>query len=465
MATIATHNGSGASRGHNLRKEEIVSKEKHIDPEGIHETWFDVAPRQAYEQIFGKAVEEYNAQQTRADRKITNYYNDVRADQRRHVGYEMIIGIYPKEGEAVPDALGKNVLREFVASWQERNPNLTMTGAYYHADEQGRAPHVHIDYIPVAHGYKRGPAVQNGLVKALGEMGFDGRGKNTAQIQWERRENEYLETLCNRRGISVEHPQEGKGVKHLHTETYKANQDLQELKDDIKSHEVMEEHYKSRVSLLSSRREQLSAEVKALHADITTLQNEKNNLNSSVITLQLEQQQARSRIDFYNKLAESKQKELEQLKEEYRELESRPPIQKVVEVKKEVEVPQYVRVEVPVKVEKVVEVPKYIDTPRYIDTPVKRYIDVPREVITEKVVEVEKNYKNMAEKALNAFRLQSEWLQSKGLSVESYNDLSHDLDYLQTNKTVYPRNRARVSPLHPDLLLDKMPGLNQPKTR
>ena len=180
--------------------------------------------------------------------------------------------------------------------------------------------------------------------------------------------------------------------------------------------------------------------------------------------LQLEQQ-ARSRIDFYNKLAESKQKELEQLKEKYRELESRPPIQKVVEVKKEVEVPQYVRVEVPVKVEKVVEVPKYIDTPRYIDTPVKRYIDVPREVITEKVVEVEKNYKNMAEKALNAFRLQSEWLQSKGLSVESYNDLSHDLDYLQTNKTVYPRNRARVAPLHPDVLQDEIPGLNKSKVR
>lgn len=227
VATIATHNGSSVSRGHNLRKDEIVSKESHIDPAGIHETWHDEAPRQVYERLFGKAVEEFNQKQTRSDRKIDNYYNQVRDDQRRHVTYEMIIGIYPGENESIPDNVGKEVLEEFVKGWKDRNPNLELTGVYYHADEQGKAPHVHIDYIPVAHGYKRGPAVQNGLVKAFGEMGFNGSGKITAQIQWEKRENEVLEQLCNAKNITVEHPQAGKGVEHMHTQLYKAQQDTE----------------------------------------------------------------------------------------------------------------------------------------------------------------------------------------------------------------------------------------------
>ena len=94
----------------------------------------------------------------------------------------MIIGVYGKE---VDDDTGKQIMRDFVDSWKERNPNLDMIGAYYHADEQGKNPHVHIDYIPVAHGYRRGLDTQNGLVKALGEMGIQKNGRSTAQIQWE----------------------------------------------------------------------------------------------------------------------------------------------------------------------------------------------------------------------------------------------------------------------------------------
>lgn len=464
MATIATHNGSSVSRGHNLRKEEIVSKEEHIDPDGIHETWHDEAPRQAYERLFGQAVREYNDKQTRDDRKIVNYYNDVRADQRRHVTYEMIIGIYPADGETIADGTGKDIMKEFVRTWPERNPNLQLVGAYYHADEQGKAPHVHIDYIPVAHGYTRGLAVQNGLVKAFGEMGFTGTAKVTAQIKWEKRENEVLETLCNGRGIAVEHPQEGKGVKHLHTQAYKAEQELQKTKDSLDFHKERAEIQRNRNKSLQERKSVLSADVERmqekkqdLQNDIATLQQKQESARSSVEMLrkfadskqeqieQLEQLEekykvkeqelkdsiaalhqeegrARSSFEMFRKMADSQKEQIERLKEKYRELESQPPIRKEVEVK----------------------------IPKYIDTPVKRVIEVEKEVLVERVVETEKNYKTMAEKALNAFRMQSEWLERKGLSAESYNELCHDMDFLQTNKTVYPRNRARVEPLYPD---------------
>lgn len=240
MVTISTHNGSAVHQAHNIRAEKVVSKEEHIDPNGVHETWIHEPVREAYHRLFDESVERYNAGQTRADRKIDNYYNKVEKDAKQNPAYEMIIGIY---GTDCPEDLGKVIMQEFVQGWQERNPNLVLIGAYYHADEQGE-PHVHLDYVPVAHGYTKGMDTQAGLVKAFGEMGFEKQGKVTAQIQWEHRENDTLTHICERYGLEVSHPKE-EGRVHLDTETYKAEKhlestlehtrDLLSVQDDIRA--------------------------------------------------------------------------------------------------------------------------------------------------------------------------------------------------------------------------------------
>lgn len=218
------------ARDHNIRNEKVVSKESHIDPDGIHETWIDEKPRQAYDRLFGQAVADYNNKQTRTDRKITNYYNDICKDAKKHPVYEMIVSIGNRDN-AINEQTGKQILREFVDSWSDRNPNLELIGAYYHADEEG-VPHVHCDYIPVAHGYTRGMETQTGLVKALGEMGFTKQGKATAQILWEHHENDALETLCKARDLIIEHPLEENRM-HLHTDAYKARQELTEVHQEL----------------------------------------------------------------------------------------------------------------------------------------------------------------------------------------------------------------------------------------
>ena len=217
MATISTHNGSSVAREHNIRNRNVTDKEKHIDRNGAFEIWKDEKPREAYERIFGSALKEYNEKQTREDRLIKDYYNHIEKDKNKKTVYEMIIGIYNEPN--VPEETKKEIMKQFVSEWEARNPDLELIGAYYHADEVGES-HCHIDYIPVGSGYQRGLAIQNGLVKALGQMGFEKQGKLTAQIQWEKRENQYLEKLCNQRGITVEHPQI-EGIKHLETENYK----------------------------------------------------------------------------------------------------------------------------------------------------------------------------------------------------------------------------------------------------
>lgn len=221
--TIATHNGSAAHRDHNIRNEKVVSKEDHIDPKGVHEIWIDERPRDAYDRIFGSAVERYNAKQTRDDRKITSYYNQIRDSEKQHPVYEMIIGVYSKDhnkGVLMNEADQKAILREFVSGWKERNQNLELIGAYYHADEEGE-PHVHCDYVPVAHGYSKGIDTQAGLVKALGEQGFTKQGKDTAQVLWQRRENKALEDLCKARELTVLHPKD-ENRQRLETSLYKA---------------------------------------------------------------------------------------------------------------------------------------------------------------------------------------------------------------------------------------------------
>lgn len=229
--TIATHNGSKVAREHNIRNEKVISKNENIDPSGVFEVWHDEKVRDAYMRLFGDALQEYNSKQTREDRKIPNYYNHVCKDANKKPCYEMIIGIYGKDAhgqKVIPDSLGKVIMREFVDCWKERNPNLEMIGAYYHADEQG-GPHVHIDYIPVAHNYSRGLKTQNGLVKALQEQGFEKQGKETAQICWQRRENAELENICKSYGLEVDHPRTGE--KHLTMSVYKVQKELEKLEE------------------------------------------------------------------------------------------------------------------------------------------------------------------------------------------------------------------------------------------
>ena len=116
---------------------------------------------------------------------------------------------------------------------------MILIGAYFHGDEKGQV-HLHSDYIPVAE-YAKGLQKRTGLNKALEAQGYEKRGKDTPQIQWQRAENAYLERLCRDRNIEVEHPERDKSpeAKRQHEETriYQANKDLDKREKDISDKE------------------------------------------------------------------------------------------------------------------------------------------------------------------------------------------------------------------------------------
>ena len=101
------------------------------------------------------------------------------------------------------------ILEQYAKTFQERNPNLYLFNCVMHLDEA--TPHLHIDYIPVAHGYKTGMETRNSLTKALQQMGFAKAVSNKAAckkenetVAWQQRERAYLTDLCREKGIDIE---------------------------------------------------------------------------------------------------------------------------------------------------------------------------------------------------------------------------------------------------------------------
>ena len=283
--TISTHNGSAVAREHNIRNPKVVSKEAHIKPNGKFEIWHDEKPRDAYNRLFGQALEEYNNKQKRSDRKIKDYYRHICNDKVKHPVYEMIVAIGNRDN-TIDEEKGYFILRAFYDTWKKRNPNLELIGAYYHADEDG-VPHVHIDYIPVATGYVNGMTTQSALVKALGQQGFTKEGKETAQIKWERRENAELEKWCNAFGIEeIDHPRI-EGRKHIDTERYKFQE---QAKADIKQMEQERQLAKQQTDLAIQQ-------AKEEQANLDWQREETENLILSVDQLREEKEQLKSKID------------------------------------------------------------------------------------------------------------------------------------------------------------------------
>ena len=116
---------------------------------------------------------------------------------------------------------------EYVKGWQDRNPNLRVFNATIHMDET--TPHLHLDYIPVATGYKQGLKVRNSLSKALECQGLGkGVGRNdNASIRWQKQEREVIKDLAINHGFEIE--EKGVDRPHLSVSEYKrASDDLNE---------------------------------------------------------------------------------------------------------------------------------------------------------------------------------------------------------------------------------------------
>lgn len=224
--TISAMVGKG-SVNHNSRKfkaENVDGSRTHLNIDYCNKNIKDV-----YHELFDEALERYNAKQTRADRKIENYYEKIRNSKQEKPFYELILQIGDKENMSAESENGQlaiEILDKYFQGFQERNPNLKVFSAHLHADEA--TPHLHIDFVPFTTGSKRGLDTRVSLKQALATQGFKGgtRG-DTEWNQWVSAEKSALAFIMERYGIKWEH--KGTHEEHLSVMEYKKQERAAEL--------------------------------------------------------------------------------------------------------------------------------------------------------------------------------------------------------------------------------------------
>lgn len=224
--TISAMVGKG-SVNHNSRK----FKAENVDGERSHFNidYCNEPIKKIYHELFDEALKRYNEKQTRADRKIENYYEKIRNSKQEKPFHELILQIGDKgnmSAESENGQLARQVLDEYYREFQERNPNLKVFSAHLHMDEA--TPHLHIDFVPFTTGSKRGLDTRVSLKQALAAQGFKGgtRG-DTEWNQWVSAEKSALAFVMERHGIEWEH--KGSHEKHLSVLDYKKQERATEL--------------------------------------------------------------------------------------------------------------------------------------------------------------------------------------------------------------------------------------------
>lgn len=196
--------GEGAL-AHNNR--EYINKNVDVERIKNNINYKNETLEDAYKKCFGDSVERYNSKQKRNDRKIDDYLDQVKKSKNNEKPfYETIVQVGDKNTNPVGTLDGdraKNILDEYARTFQERNPNLYVFNMKMHLDEA--TPHLHIDYIPVATGYKQGLDTRNSLTKAHQNMGIDkGTGKNdNSTMKWQDKERGYLRGICEKHKVKV----------------------------------------------------------------------------------------------------------------------------------------------------------------------------------------------------------------------------------------------------------------------
>ena len=120
--------------------------------------------KKLYRDEFDEAKEEYNAKQTRENRKIKDYFTHVSNNSKSDLACEIIIELGDKKYWDTKDIKFKkrmtNVFKQQVIDLETMLPTFKIASAIIHYDET--SPHLHIIGVPIKIGGKNGMKKQVG---------------------------------------------------------------------------------------------------------------------------------------------------------------------------------------------------------------------------------------------------------------------------------------------------------------
>lgn len=318
-----------SSLKHNQRtladREELANYGDHIDWDKTHENVILVRSnslRSAVNEVFKPYVDDYNRNQKRKDRKITDYYTKCLSNRNLTPTQEFVIQFGDKHTIFSTDAVQnhdkfKELYSSYLQGFKERNQNLRVASAVIHFDEKG-GPHLHLVTIPVGH-YSRGMKARANFDRAMGwnekRKDFDdfrqfSRWKAKAFADWADNERDQLINDARSMGYAIERKKQATQHKHLEPQEYR---DLQAKLDTIKQNVSTENE---NLTALKNSKSSLSLEV-------SQLKQKKDSYTSDIHTLQSQADEEKKNVDTLNQDVTALKQQKDEASENLRQLQAR----------------------------------------------------------------------------------------------------------------------------------------------
>lgn len=246
--TVSVVRGEGAIKHNN--REYGENTPAHIDKSRANLNYYikQEPIGEAYENLFGEAIREYDLNQKRADRRYgsTAKYLDKMERSKQQKPFDEIIiqfgdmfshGILPREqGKGINAEAdeAKIMLIEAYKRFEAAYPNLHFFNVTLHMDEA--TPHIHADYIPYA-DFGKGLKRRVALDKGLQAMGFKPSATAKTPLEaWQQDTRRIMTEVAREHGYKV--IETGGKTLHRSVEAYK--RDVAELDRKIERQAVPE---------------------------------------------------------------------------------------------------------------------------------------------------------------------------------------------------------------------------------
>lgn len=265
--------------------------------------------QKVYHELFDESVIKYNESQKRNDRKIKNYFDKIYRSKKEKPFYEFIIQI-GNQNEQPSEKKCETILKEFNDMLIKDYPSLRVFNSVIHMDES--TPHLHIDFVPIGDGYKKGMEKRASFKRVLKNLGFSDFREFQNALFFKLEEISKQHNIERVQDVAI-------GAKHIPIQQYREIQRLAEQKiNDIdgmsvprssikiyqKLNAVPQEMYEEIVkdnAYRKAQNEALTGENELLRGQLSNLKTEKN-------------------VDIYEAVIEDQKEKIERLNDEIEEI-------------------------------------------------------------------------------------------------------------------------------------------------
>lgn len=298
--TLSITIGSGDIR-HNNRLFKPSNVDHSRTPDNI--TLVRENIQDAYHNLFNESVIKYNENQKRNDRKIKNYFDKIYRSKKEKPFYEFIAQV-GNQGDQPDQKKCVEILEDFHKMMQKDYPNMKIFNSVIHVDES--TPHLHLDFIPVGEGYKKGLEKRVSMQKALQNLGFSNYADFRNELMQKFEIIAKRHKIERKRDVAV-------GERHLTIQDYRALNRMAEQK--------IEDLDKTRVPRCSSSRvlKKLNVVPVEMYEEVSRdnmyrkAQNKALTSENEALRGQISKLKTKNNIDIYEATIENQKEQIERL--------------------------------------------------------------------------------------------------------------------------------------------------------